>query len=347
MPRRITVREKTIVYCNRYLGEAAPWYGPAVTGSCVRWIEFEDRPASFWERKIRKPNLAMVRAALQTVLAARRTQAGLLLANDAAAAIWCGLFLVVSGTKTPCCAFTFNYPRLPRGVKRMVAGFGLRRLDEIFVHSSLERELYSRHFGVPLERFKLRLWANGRPASILDPPLHAKPYVCAIGGNGRDYKTLLDASRLIPHIPLVVVARPEQIEGIPVPSHVRLRVNVPSFEAWNTLAHSEFMVLPLKDSHTACGHVTLVSAMHLGKAVVATNSEGIADYVQPGKNGLVCDASSPAGMAAVIAELWNDPAKAAALGAANRAFGAAHCTDDIARSDLAALLKQFHLLDRE
>ncbi len=42
-----------------------------------------------------------------------------------------------------------------------------------------------------------------------------------------------------------------------------------------------------------CGHVTLVSAMHLGKAFVISNSSGVKDYVQHGENAIVCEAFSP------------------------------------------------------
>jgi hypothetical protein len=46
-----------------------------------------------------------------------------------------------------------------------------------------------------------------------------------------------------------------------------------------------------------CGHVTLVCAMHLAKAVIATDSQGIADYIKSGDNGILCKASSPVDLA--------------------------------------------------
>ena len=82
------ISEKLIISCNRYLGEAGPWFGPEVTDRTVRWVSFDDRPVYFWERIVRKPNLAMLRTALQAVWTARRERAELLFLTDAGAAAW-------------------------------------------------------------------------------------------------------------------------------------------------------------------------------------------------------------------------------------------------------------------
>jgi glycosyltransferase involved in cell wall biosynthesis len=219
-----------------------------------------------------------------------------------------------------------------------------RRIDEFFVHSSMERKLYSSYFRIPVERFKVRLWSIDKPDVAPGYPLQPKPYVSAIGGNGRDYRTLLQASELMPHIPLVVVVRPENLKGITVPSHVRVLTNVSLDEAMNTLYYSKFTVLPLRDSKVPCGHVTLVCAMHLGKAIIATDSTGISDYVKDGHNGILCKASSPVHLADAIARLWNDSAATARLAAANAAFGAANCTEKVARAEFAEVLVRHGLL---
>jgi glycosyltransferase involved in cell wall biosynthesis len=131
----------------------------------------------------------------------------------------------------------------------------------------------------------------------------------------------------------VVVARPENLDGIAIPSHVQVLTSVPMAEAMNTLRYSEFMVLPLRSATMPCGHVTLVCAMHLGKAVIATESEGISDYVTAGCNGLLCKASSPSELAAAITKLWNDPELTKRLAAS-----------DEARADLAELMLRNNLL---
>ena len=334
---------KLIICCNRYLGEPGPWFGPEVTDETVRWVSFDDRPVYYWERIFRKPNLAMLRTAVQAVWTGRKNGAQLLFITDAGAAAWCGLVSLILRSKIPYCAFTFNYPSPPSGIKRLLMSFVLRRIDEFFVHSSMERALYSTHFGIPIERFRVRLWGIGKPDMISEPPLHPRPYICAIGSNGRDYKTLMQATRLLPHIPVVVVALPENLKDTVVPKNVRLLLDAPLSEAMNMLKFSEFTVLPLLSSTTPCGHVTLVCAMHLQKAVIATDSEGISDYIKAGHNGILCKPSSPTELAAAISKLWNDPDLTARLAAANEKFGAAYCTEEVARRDLAELMIRYGL----
>jgi glycosyltransferase involved in cell wall biosynthesis len=90
--------------------------------------------------------------------------------------------------------------------------------------------------------------------------------------------------------------------------------------------------------------VTLVCAMHLGKAIIATDSDGISDYVKAGYNGLLCKACSPDDLAAAIAKLWGDPELTAQLAASNQAFGGVHCSEKTARADLAELMVRHGLL---
>ena len=97
---------------------------------------------------------------------------------------------------------------------------------------------------------------------------------------------------------------------------MRLHFNVPSGRANNILAFSRFMVLPLAGSEVPCGHVTLVAAMHLKKAMVISNSLGVSDYVQDGVNSLVVPVGDATALACSIRELWNDPRRSERMGAA-------------------------------
>jgi glycosyltransferase involved in cell wall biosynthesis len=84
--------------------------------------------------------------------------------------------------------------------------------------------------------------------------------------------------------------------------------------------------------------------MHLRSAVVVTDSGGISDYITAGSNGILCKASSPVDLAAAITKLWDDSAMTAQLAAANEMFGAAYCTEKVARADLAELMSRYDLL---
>ena len=155
-----------------------------------------------------------------------------------------------------------------------------------------------------------------KPPEIDSPeaPLEPGEYVCAIGGNARDYGTLLQAARLMPHIRFVCVVRPNSLQGLDVPPNVTVHTNLPSGQAMNILVHSRFMVLPLLHSKVPCGHVTIVAAMHLGKAFVITDSEGVRDYVQDGHNAMTIPARSASALAEATERLWRSPALCKSLG---------------------------------
>ena len=135
------------------------------------------------------------------------------------------------------------------------------RPHRFIVFSSVEIDRYASYFGIPRERFEMHRWGVGTPAIADDAPVPPDgAYLCAIGGNGRDYGTLFEASRLVPHIPIEVVTRPENLDGLEVPSNVAVHCNIPNKVAMRLL-DARGMVLPLPDGTIPVGHVTLVAAM--------------------------------------------------------------------------------------
>ena len=316
--------------------------GPGLTGDEAQWIFYEDRPRFFWERAIRRHNLAMLRACFQSAIRAARGDIRLLITHDHSS-LYCALLCRLLRIRVDHYVHSFNFPELPVGRRLLLMRFAYRQIARFSVHSAMECRLYSGHFGIPEDRFRVRLWGIDIPKVSPEYPLQQGRYVSAIGGNGRDYRTLLEACRLLPHITFVLVVRPENLAGLDVPPNVRVIVNAPFEEAMNILQHSEFTVLPLPTSTTPCGHVTLVCTMHLGKTVVATASAGIADYVFHGRNGLTCEPSSPQSLADAIDQLWADPAETAQLSENNRRFGAEHCSEARSRNDLASVLAEWHI----
>jgi phosphatidylinositol alpha-1,6-mannosyltransferase len=53
--------------------------------------------------------------------------------------------------------------------------------------------------------------------------------------------------------------------------------------------------------------------------VIAGKGEGPEDFIDDGVSGYLCPVRSPEALASIIAEVLDDPAKAAAIGAAGRA----------------------------
>lgn len=331
-----------IVSCSPFY-EGWRTLGLDLTGSEACWKFYDDRPIYFWEKITRRPNLAMLRAGLQAVICAARGNACLLITQDPTATLWCGLLCRLFHIRVEHYVNSLNFPELPTGIRRCMMRFAFRQAAQFAVHSNMERSLYSRYFDIPEERIRLRLWSIGLPEVRPNFPLQEGRYISSIGGNGRDYRTLLEASHILSDIPFVMVVRPESLAGLEIPPNVKVLVNTPFGEAMNVLLHSQFMVLPLASSTVPCGHVTLVCAMHLGKTVVATDSEGISDYVFSGFNGVLCKPSSPESMARAIDRLWNDPAEVSRLADNNRRFGKKNCSESNVRSDLASVLANWDI----
>lgn len=226
-------------------------------------------------------------------------------------------------------AFSFNYTDLPTGVARRLMARAFQSVERFVVFSRLEREIYADYFDLPADRFDMLHWGVQAPNVNLNaPPLEHGNYICAIGSQGRDYKTLLLAMRRLPRLHLVIVAAPENLANLAIPPNVTVKTNIPLPQAMNILAHSRFMVLPLKGSRVPCGHVTIVSAMHLGKAVIATDSSGLEDYLAPQVTALTCPAHDDAAWAIAMQSLHDDQALSLRLGLAGQCFAREHCTEE-------------------
>ena len=332
-----------IVCCSPDYGEGWRGLGPGLTGEAVEWVFFDDRPLNSLEKKVRRPNLALIRAILSAVRLAARGHARLMITQDPRATFPCALLCRLLRIRIDHYVFSFNFPELPTGLRYRLMRYAFRQVQQFSVHSSMERDLYSQYFDIPKDRIRLRLWSIGVPKVSPEYPLQEGRYVSSIGGNGRDYRTLLEAALRLPDIFFVLVVRPESLIGLEVPPNVKVIVNAPFEQAMNIMQHSQFTVLPLSGSTVPCGHVTLVCAMHLARTVVATDSAGIYDYVRPGYNGLLCEPFSPESLAQAIARLWADPAEIVRLSENNHGFGIENCTEEKMRSDLAEVLAHWDI----
>ena len=226
--------------------------------------------------------------------------------------------------------FSFNFTDLPTGTRRTLMRKYYSRVDRFVVASTVERELYSDYFQIEADRIDVLLWSIQPPLEELSKPAKFGdgPYICALGSQARDYETLIEAMRRLPRIKLVLVASPDSLPQWAIPPNVKVLTNVPLSDAMNVLAHSQFMVLPLRDSRVPCGHVTVVSAMHMGKAILATDSTGLHDYLIRDKNAEFFAPKNPAQLADQIERLSTQPSLLKRMGDSGLAFARENCTED-------------------
>ena len=333
-----------IVSCSPHFDPAWRWLEHRFDGEC-QWDFFQDTPKYVIERAIKRPNVRMIRCCLECARDLKRHSTAILFSHDPRVTFWCAYFMGKLGVDVEHVAYSFNYPQLPRGLKRRMMTKAFQRVSRFVVYSSMERELSAEYFGIPIDRIDVILWGVGKPpVETPGTPVESGDYICALGGNARDYPTLMAAMAKIPEIPLVAVVRPHNLHGLDVPPNVWLNVAIPYPRAMNILQHSRFMVLPLKGSEVPCGHVTLVAAMHLGKTMIITNSAGVADYIEHDSNAVTAEAFSPDALADAIRALWNDPDRVARLEANGRRFADENCTEDKAYGYVRGLLQARGLL---
>ncbi|MFZ0677276.1 glycosyltransferase family 4 protein [Candidatus Binatus sp.] len=318
-----------VICCADFADPGWRWIEGPLSDAGIRFEFVRAVPRNVVERRVNFLNVARFRAAFETVRLARERKAQAIVAHGPALGAWCGLFARLFRVRLPIVAHTFNFTELPNAIKRSALGWMLSDVDRFVVFSELERSLYAKAFNLPENRFDVICWGAAPPD--VDPseaPVEVGAYVCSIGGNARDYCTLLDAARMMPHIRFVCVARADNLRGIAVPDNVTVRTNVPLHQAMNILAHSRFMVLPLLHSEVPCGHVTIVAAMHLGKAIVITDSAGVRDYVQDGYNAVTIRPRSTADLIEATERLWSDPALCKNLAENGRRFARRECTEE-------------------
>jgi len=304
----------------------------------TRFTHIDTRARNLLELRLRRPHLARYRAAAQAGALARRGEVDLLVTHGPLMSAWTEFFCA-GRRKVPHLAFSFNFTRLPKGPLLAMMKVVLPRIDRFVTFSTMERDLYANTFGIDPSRIDVMLWGVAPPSLPPTNPPFEGDYLCAVGGEGRDYATFMDAMRRLPHRRAVVVARPHNVTGLDVPANVTLRTNIALERVHELVRDSRFMVLPLLHAEVPCGHVTIVDAMYMSKAVIATASRGVADYLRHGENALLVPPADPGALAACIDRLGADDALAQRLGSTGHDFALSHCSERSTVDYVAAYLR--------
>lgn len=295
-----------IVNCAELAQEGWTFLKDKMPAGSLAWSFHTASPQNWIERLVKRPKIARYRAAAGAAIEARN--ADVVISHLPRMTWWVALFGRLFAAKTKHIAFSFNFTDLPTGLTHRLMSSAFRHVDRFVVFSRAEKTLYSEYFRIDSERIDVLPWAMKTPAARPETPLVAGDYICAIGGEGRDYKTMVEACRALPDIPVVMAVRPQNIAGMVLPAHIAARTNLPSSQFWNIVKFSRFVVIPLRDQATNCGHISIVGSMLLGKPVVSTLSTGTQEYVQHDRNALVGMPGDVDGLRQNIETLWQDQA---------------------------------------
>ncbi len=278
----------------------------------------------------KKDSIARVVAASKAVTLARK-KSSVLVSHGPRPALYAGNLAKIICPDTPHLVYSFNLTDLPHGAQRSAMAKAFQQPTKFVSYSTVERKLYANYFDIPIEKIDMLHWAVHAPkVDLTETPIEPGHYICALGSQGRDYATLMQAMKKLPHIKLILVASADSLQGLIVPDNVKVYSNISLAHAHNILAHSAFMVLPLRDSQVPCGHVTIVSSMFFKKAIVVTNSLGVQDYIKDQVTGLFCEPKNADDLSEKIETLWNDETKTKQLSETGFAFANQYCTQKTA-----------------
>jgi glycosyltransferase involved in cell wall biosynthesis len=207
-------------------------------------------------------------------------------------------------------------------------------LDWLGVHSAIDRFItYSRW----QQRFIMERWKLDRNRVLWTPFMvdqeffapervtssrGARPQICAVGLERRDYETLLRAVENIDVHVVIAAASPwaKHAEGVAtqnIPSNVTVR-KFTQFDLRQLYADSCFMVMPLENVKFQAGVTAILEGMAMAKAVICSRVPGQTDVVLDGENGRYVPPGDPAILRAEILRLLSNLREAARLGANGR-----------------------------
>jgi len=240
--------------------------------------------------------------------------------------------------RKPVVAWTFNMGALYSGVKQSVARFALGQVDRFIVHARAERSRYAEWLGLPIERFTY-VPLQRVPIPIVEQEDRQNPFILAMGSAKRDYATLFEAVRDSRH-PTIVVAARHALDGLDIPPNVEVRSSVPLDECHRLAQRARINVVPILNDDTASGQVTIVEAMRMRRAIVATRCVGSEDYMEDGVSGLLVAPRSVEQLRAAIDRLWDDAPLREKLAAGAAAFTEGNCSDEAAGQSLKRVLDE-------
>lgn len=276
------------------------------TRTPLHWIKLSGLPPPGAARHVMGIRLSRYRAALQAVAAARTGRFIVSHTPRMTAAV--AHLLLLRGHRVPHLGFAFNFTELPTGARYRYMRQAMLRMDQLAVFSRFEQGHYARYFDVAPELFKPVLWTQDPPPVAAGPgETWARPYLCAIGGEGRDFPLLLEvARRLGPSVKMVIIARPGNLRGLAIPENVTALTNLPLPEVWRIASASRGVLVPLLSRETCCGQITLVGAKLLGLPIVTTDAHATREYVQGREAVLVVEPGDADGFARCAARLVED-----------------------------------------
>ena len=200
-------------------------------------------------------------------------------------------------------------------------------IDVIGVNTRAMRDHFVASLGAPPERVHVLRWAIDHEFFSPVPANNGRAFALSLGETRlRNYPLLFAAMDGMPlELRVLAGGYPAMREKNPAAllaafPNVTMLPRVSMVELRQLYADARFVVLPVADVRYPSGVTAALEAMSMARAVIATRSRGLADYLIDGETCLLVDADDVAGLRDAIRRLADDPALARRLGENGRQF---------------------------
>lgn len=205
-----------------------------------------------------------------------------------------------------------------RTMRRLATARGLRRAAAIVCYSSAEAERLRAAFpalAAKVHYCQLGFDVPSRPGPVDSPE---RPVIVSAGASNRDYAVLWASASAVPAT-IRVFAQPEAL-GVPIspPNNVQVERDFDWSRFFDEMARARAVVIPLEDPRKTAGQLVAIQAMHLGRAIVATDCDGLRDYLHDGVTAILVPAHDAGRLSDALAMVATDDGLAKRLGDAAR-----------------------------
>ena len=207
-----------------------------------------------------------------------------------------------------------------------------RAIDLFLPYSTWQKQFIESRWQIPPERVAFTHFMVDAeffnpaaiPAAKSVPDLwgRAKPVLCSVGLEYRDYPTLLEAIDGLDCDLIIAAASPwskrgDSTAGQTIPANVTVR-RFSQYELRELYAVSRFVIMPLYNVNFQAGITTILEAMAMAKALICSRTPGQTDVIVTGETGLYVTPNDSQALRAAIAYLLDNPDEATAMGLAGR-----------------------------
>jgi glycosyltransferase involved in cell wall biosynthesis len=198
-------------------------------------------------------------------------------------------------------------------------------IDQFLTYATWQKQFIEQRWNIPAERVVFTPFmvdsAFFSPQQA-EPKPTARPQICAVGLERRDYPTLLRAVDGL-NVEVVIAAaspwskRKDSTAGQSIPANVTVR-KFTQFELRQLYADSQMLVMPLEDVEFQAGVTAILEAMAMERAVLCSRTPGQTDVIIDGENGRYVAPNDSEALRTAIERMLADPEQLKLIGKTGR-----------------------------